>query len=144
MSSVAKSLSSTSTWLPGERAHERRLAGVGVADERDAELVLARVAAVLLLLLDRGELLAELGDAVADLPAIELDRGLAGALAALPLLAAGRLAHARRHVVEARDLDLQARLAAPRVAVEDVDDDAGAVEHLRRRSRARGCAPGSG
>ena len=98
VSSVAKSLSSTSTWLPGERAHERRLAGVRVADERDAELVLARLAAVLLLLLDGGELLAQLGDAVADLAPVELDRRLARALAALALLAARRLAQARRDV----------------------------------------------
>ena len=95
----------------GERAHQRRLAGVRVADERDAELVVPRVAPVLLLLLDRDELLAELGDAVADLASIELDRRLAGALAALALLASGRLAQPRRHVVEARDLDLR---AAPR------------------------------
>ena len=128
----------------GERPHERRLARVGVADERDAELVLARVAAVLLLLLDRRELLAQLRDAVADLAPVELDRGLAGALAALALLAARRLAHPRRDVVEARDLHLEPRLAAARVAVEDVDDDAGAVEHLARRSRARGFGPGSG
>ena len=113
-----------------ERAHQRRLARVGVADERDAQLVLPRVPPVVLLLLDGGELLAQLGDAVADLAAVELDRGLAGALAALALLAAARLAHARRDVVEARDLDLQPRLAAARVAVEDLDDDAGAIEHL--------------
>ena len=87
-----------------------------------------RLAPVLLLLLDGRELLAQLGDAVADLAPVELDRRLAGALAALALLASRRLAHARRDVGQAGDLDLQPRLAAARVAMEDVDDEAGAIE----------------
>src|ERR1019366_6747617 len=63
----------------------------------------------------------------------ELDRGLARALAALPFLATARLAHARRDVVEARDLDLEPGLSAARVAMEDVDDDARTVEDARPR-----------
>jgi hypothetical protein len=89
VSSVAKSLSSTSTWLPVSARMSDDLPGVRVADERDAKLVLPGVAAVVLLLLDRGQLLAQLGDAVADLPAIELDGRLARPLAALALLAPG-------------------------------------------------------
>ena len=69
-----------------ERAHERRLAGVRVADERDAQLV-PRAAAVVVVSLDRRQLLAQLRDAVADLAAIELDVDLARALAPLPLAA---------------------------------------------------------
>ena len=117
----------------GERAHQRRLAGVGVADERDAQLVAARVAAVVLL---------ASGWPRAPRAARRCGRGSCGGRARAPtrrrpcrrcrsLPTAGRLAHARRDVVEPRDLDLQARLAALRVAVEDLDDDAGAVEHLR-------------
>src|SRR5579864_3593155 len=86
------------------------------------------MAAVLLLLLDRGELLAELGDAVADLAPVELEGGFAGPLAALPLFAARGLAHAGGDIVEARDLDLEAGFAAAGVAVEDLDDDARTVE----------------
>ena len=57
------------------------------------------------LALDRGELGAQLGDAVAHLAAVELARALAGAAAAdaaaLAVAAAARLAQARRHVARA-------------------------------------------
>ena len=63
----------------GERAHQRRLAGVRVADERDAELIAPRGPALVVVALDRRELVFQLGDAVADLAAIELEADLAGA-----------------------------------------------------------------
>ena len=136
----------------GQRAHQRRLAGVGVADERDRRLRGAPAAARGGVLLDRRELAAQLGDAVAHLAPVELERRLAGALAAdaaaLAVLAAAALAQARRQVVEARDLHLQPRLAAAGVALEDREDDRRAVEHLGaggalevarlRRARCRG------
>ena len=67
----------------GQRAHQRRLAGVRVADERDRR----QLAAALAPRLARRPRCAtssslELGDAIADAPAIELERALAGALAA--------------------------------------------------------------
>src|SRR6185436_10360991 len=86
------------------------------------------------LLLDRDELPAQLGDAVAHPPAVELERGLAGALAAdaalLAVLAAAGRAQARHQVLQAGDLDLEARLARARVALEDGQDDRGAVVDL--------------
>mgnify|MGYP002149623128 CR=1 FL=1 len=81
----------------------------------------------------RGELLAKLGDAISNLAAIELQRRLTSAAALLPLRSARRLTQPRSHVHEPRDLDLHARFTALRVAMEDVDDDARAIEHLRAR-----------
>ena len=73
--------------------------------------------------LDDLELAPQLGDAVADLAAVELERRLARALAAdaaaLAIAAGAGLAQARRHVRQPRDLDLEPRLAAARVALED-------------------------
>jgi hypothetical protein len=84
---------------------------------------------------------AQLGDAVADLAPVELERALAGAFAAdaaaLAVAARAGLAQPRREVVEARDLDLELRLAALGVAVEDLDDHARAVEHLAPVARSR-------
>jgi hypothetical protein len=57
----------------------------------------------------------------------------AAGAAALPPLRPGQLGHfaqARRHVAQARDLDLRARGARAGVAVEDFEDDHGAVHHL--------------
>ena len=51
--------------------------------------------------------------------------------ALLPSAARRRFAQARRDVLQPRDLDLQLRLAAVRMAMEDLDDHAGAIEHLR-------------
>jgi hypothetical protein len=62
---------------------ERRLAGIGVADERDAEglVALARPALRAALLLDLVELLLDRLDALADHPPVELDLRLARAAA---------------------------------------------------------------
>ena len=118
---------------PGERAHERALARVGVADEGHAELVLTPCAPHVALPREAVELATELGDAIADAATIELHGALPGALAAdaaaLTVGATG-LAEPRREVVEARDLDLQPRLAALRVTMKDLDDHRRAIEHL--------------
>ena len=121
----------------GEGPHQRRFAGVGVTDQRHAAGVLAVGAAHALLLLDGGELLAQLGDAVADLALVELQRRLARALApdapALPVGAPSALAEARSDVGEARDLHLELGLATLGVAVENLHDHARAVQHRRPR-----------
>src|SRR5207244_12244452 len=81
----------------------------------------------------------ELGDAVADLAAIELHGGLPRApqpdAAALALAAAGR-AQPRGYIGEPRDLDLQPRRSARRVPMEDLDDHTRAIQDLRGRGRA--------
>src|SRR5207247_5962866 len=83
------------------------------------------------------ELLLQLGDAVADLAPVELAVRLAAAAAAgaaaRPVLRPGLLrgfAQARRHVAEARDLDLRTRVARARVPVKDLENDHRAVHHL--------------
>ena len=115
----------------GERAHERGFAGVRVADQRDPELVPARRAALLVVALDGVELLLQLGAAVPDLATVEVDVGLARPDPALPSTAARRFPQARKDILQAGHLDLQFRLAAPGVTMEDFHDHPGAVEHLR-------------
>jgi hypothetical protein len=75
----------------GERAHQRRLARVGVPDQRDAQRLLTPRPSRLRLVFDGGQLRLELGDAVADLAAIELHGGLPRAA---PLPDAAALARA--------------------------------------------------
>jgi hypothetical protein len=77
---------------------KRRFPGVRVPDERHARASLAVGAADVLVLLDALELLAELGDAVADLALVELERRLARASAdaCRAPCAAGGLAEPRR------------------------------------------------
>src|SRR6266700_4953010 len=123
-----------------QRAHQGGLARIRVSDERHAGEALALPppgALRLVLRLHRVELLLQLGDAVADLAPVELAVRLAAAAAAgaaaPPVLRTGLLggfAHARRHVPQARDLDLRARVARARVPVEDLEDDHAAVHHL--------------
>ena len=62
-----------------ERAHERRLACVRISDQRDPELIATRVSTLVVVSLDTLELLFQLGEAIADLAAIELEIGLARA-----------------------------------------------------------------
>jgi hypothetical protein len=120
-----------------EIAHPGRLAGVRVADQRHAELLGAAGAPHAVRLVDRLELAAELGDAVADLAAIELEGRLAGALAAdaaaLPVVLDPLIAEPGRHVLQARDLHLDAGLTAAGVSLEDLQDEGGAVEHRDAR-----------
>src|SRR3989441_7252149 len=123
----------------GERAHQRRLARVGVPDERDAQRLLTPRPWRLRLVFDGGQLCLELGDAVADLAAIELHGGLPRAPqpdAAAPALAAAGLAQPGGYIGEPRDLDLQPRRSARRVPMEDLDDHTRAIQDLRGRGRA--------
>src|SRR6266542_3080539 len=123
----------------GERAHQGRLARVGVPDQRDAQRLLTPRPSRLRLVFDGGQLRLELGDAVADLAAIELHGGLSRAplpdAPALALAAAG-LAQPGGQVGQPRDLDLQPRRSARRVPVEDLDDHARAIQDLRGGGRA--------
>ena len=86
----------------GERPHQRRLSRVGVADQRDPAHVPAARALRALLLGQRRQIAGQFGDAVADLPAVELQTGLARALAsnaaALAVLAFALLAQARHQI----------------------------------------------
>src|SRR5262249_22585092 len=104
------------------------------ADQRDGRQVAAPLAPGPRSALDLAELAAQLGDAIADPAAIELERGLARALAAdaaaHAVAAAAALAQPPREVLEPRDLDLQPRLARPRVAVEDLEDHRRAIEDI--------------
>jgi hypothetical protein len=104
-------------------------------DQRDPELIATRVTTLLVIALDVLQLLFQLREAIADLAAIELEIGLAGAGPLLARIACRRLPQARRDVLQPRDLDLQLRLAAVRMTMEDLHDDASAIEHLRT-----GCA----
>src|SRR5882757_9109688 len=95
-----------------QRVEQRRLAGIGVADQRDAEglVALARAALRAALLLDALELLLHALDALADHAAVELDLRLARAAphadaAALALQVAPAAHQARREVLQARQLD---------------------------------------
>src|SRR5262249_49571695 len=122
------------------RAHQRRLARVRVAHQRHVRVTLAPLpplALRLALALDRVEVRLQLGDAIADLAPVELvlrfARAAAADAAALPALRSADLrglAQARRHVAETDDLDLRARGARARVAVEDLEDDHRTVHHL--------------
>src|SRR5207302_2978602 len=81
------------------------------------------------------QLLLQMGDAVADDAAIELDLRLADAAradaAGLPLQVRPGARQARQRVLELRQLHLRARLAAAGAAGEDVEDQAAAVDDLR-------------
>ena len=78
----------------------------------------------------------QLGDAVADLAAVELQAAIRPRpcrrcrRAGDPCPCAALLAQARDQVLQADDLDLGLGGARARVAVEDLQDDRGAVEHL--------------
>ena len=116
-SSVANSRSSTKTSLRArQRAQDRRLAGVRVADERRLELRLRATGAASRAprCTSRSRSLQQL-DAVVDQPAVGLELRFAGtahADAAAELLEVGPHARqARQHVLELRELHLHLRFA---------------------------------
>ena len=114
----------------GERPHQGGFSRIGVADQRDPKLVTAGGAALVAVALHRVQLLLQLGKPVADLAAIEVQGAFTSARALLPAAAGRGLPHAGRHIFQARHLHLKLRLASVGMAVEDLDDDAGSVEHL--------------
>ena len=121
----------------GQRVEQRRLARVGVADERhrrDRRLVppLAQ--------LRRGGggpssiSFREHADAVADAAAVGFELGFAGAAgadaAAQPRQRVARSDQPRHQVLELRELDLQLAFARPRAAREDVENELRAIDDL--------------
>ena len=123
-------VSSVANFAARQRPHQRRLACVGVADQRDTELVAARGTALVAVALDILQLFFQLREAVAYLATIDFEIRLACAGPLLPP-AAARFPQPRRDVFQPRHFDLQLRLAAMRMTVEYLDDHAGPVEHLR-------------
>jgi hypothetical protein len=120
-----------------QRAHQCRLAGVRVSRDRDlrdaaplaaSPFDVARARQIL-------DVLAELRDAPADVLAVDLELGLAGAArpdaAAEPGHRLAPASQAGQQVVELRELDLGLALSRPRVQREDVEDQRGPVDHLR-------------
>src|SRR5260221_11667239 len=114
-----------------ERTYVRRLPCVRIPDQRDPELIATRGPTLVVVSLDILQLLFQLREAIADLAAIEIEIGLARAGALLPPAARRRLPQARRDVLRPRHLDLQLRLAAMRMTMEDLHDHAGPIEHKR-------------
>src|SRR5262249_21781975 len=111
---------------------EGRLAGVGVAHQRDDEGLAAPLALRGAGALDPVQLSFQMRDAVADDAAVELERVPADPARAgaprLPLEVRPRARQARQGVFELRQLNLRARLAAARAAGEDVENQAAAVD----------------
>ena len=94
-----------------------------------------REATLLVVAQDLLELHAQFGEAIAYLAAIDLEIGLARADPLLPTAAGDGLLQARRDVLQPRDLHLNLGFPAARMAMKDLHDYAGPVEHL-----GTGCA----
>src|SRR5260221_4025401 len=114
-----------------ERTYVRRLPCVRIRDNRDLELIATLGRTLVVVSLDILQLLFQLGEAIADLAAIEIEIGLARAGALLPPAARQRLPQPRRDVLQPRDLYLQLRLTAVCMTMEDLHDHASPIEHLR-------------
>jgi hypothetical protein len=121
----------------GERVHEGRLPGVGVADQRDRHVghVGALFPVQLAGAFDLGDPALQAHDLFADAPAIDLELGFTGATGSDAATAETRQVgpgarQARQHVLELRQLDLQLSLEAPGAGGEDVEDQLAPVEDL--------------
>ena len=134
---MAKSRSSALTTIGAdERVEQRRLAGVGVADDRDGgiEPPVAGAAGGAALLGDLLDPLLELLDALADQAPVGLELGLAGAPGADAAAGARKVgphpSQPRQLVLELRQLDLEAAFVGLGVQGEDVEDQARAIDDL--------------
>ena len=129
---------------PGERVHQRGLAGVRVAGDRDLRDARALAALPLHARASCASVLdvaAELRDPPADVLAVDLHLRLAGAAgpdaAAEPAHRLAPSAETGQEVVELRELDLRLALAAAGVQREDVEDQRRPVDHLDARAAPR-------
>ena len=134
-SRVSNSVSSARHARAGERVHEARLAGVGVAGERDLGDG-GRAAPLALGLAGAGDVAqapAQGGHAVAHQAPVGLELGLAGSAradaAAEPLEVLPEALLPGVGVLELGQLHLELALGRPGVLGEDVEDDGGAVDH---------------
>ena len=120
----------------GQGIEQRRLAGIGVADQRHPRQLAAHARASHLGVLDFDFLQALLQhvDALLQQAAVGFELGFAGTAQAdgttALALQVGPAAHqARGHVLELRQFDLQLAFGAARALREDVQDQAGAIDH---------------
>ena len=117
-----------------ERVHERRLAGVGVADDAHGKLIRAGPYFLDLLLLYVQEALLQFADALADDSPVGLQLLLArparADTAAVALQVRPHLLKARQRVLELRELHLHLGRGSARVRREDVEDDLAAVDYF--------------
>ena len=123
--------------VAGQRIEQRRLAGVGVADERDRRhlATAARHARARAPATNRLELALERADTAADQAPVGFElrfaRTAQADAAALPLQMGPAAHQACGHVLKLRQFDLQLALVRTRPRREDVEDQAGAVDDAR-------------
>ena len=149
VSSVENSLSSTRDAGAGQRVHQRALAGVGVADQRDGVLLAAAGAPRVPCGPARlDEPLLQIANSQTDQPAVLFELRFAGAAqadAALSSATGGSTSsQARQGIFELGQFDLQPRFDGAGPAGEDVEDQFAAVEHLDVEAPFPGCGPGWG
>src|SRR5262249_19595090 len=125
----------------GQRVQQRRLAGVGIADDRRRFELGAAPAGALLPALhaDLRDLTIQVTHAFANPPALDFDLLLAEPAsrphsptppADLPVVRVGA-DQAGQQVVQPRRFDLEAALVSTGVLGEDLEDDLGAIEDTR-------------
>ena len=119
---------------PGQGVHERALAGVGVADQRDGMFLAAAGHLALLARLHLVQAVLEVADAQLDEPAVLFELRFAGAARADAGGGAAQvgphLAQARQGVLELGQFHLEAGLGGAGAGGEDVEDQLAAVEDL--------------
>ena len=136
-SSVANSMSSRQHAAPGQPVEQRRLAGIGVADDRDDRKrhLLALGAVQVAGAPDRFQLALQLDDLFLQHAPVGFDLGFAGAAeeagAAALAFKVGPAAHQPPLlVVQMREFDLQRAFLGPGASTENFEDQPGAVEDL--------------